>query len=365
GGRRGRHHRRAQLPEQLLRLGSRIQLPRPRPVRGRAGGGRDGRELRAVLERAPDPHPPGAGRRRQAAAAPRGAAAAARALREARARGAHLARRRRRLAGGHAGQRIAAGGGGGVHRGPASEAPARLRRRGALHPQPARAHRGGARGGADADALPGARAAGAGGVPRAARTRGAAAGSRGSRPRPLEREYSALRWSGFSAHERVPLTRGGVRFGLHSKSLVVDGRVGVVGTHNFDPRGDNYNTESAVVIEDRDFALALADSIRRDMAPANAWTVAPRDRPPVLAGLDYSLGKVSEALPLFDFWPNRYATSYEFRPGPGCPEPPPPGHPRFRACHVPVGDFPEVRLGLKGLLTRIFTAFGAGLAPIL
>lgn len=190
-------------------------------------------------------------------------------------------------------------------------------------------------------------------------------GSDRARTRPLEREYSALRWSGFSAHERVPLHRGGVRFGLHAKSLVVDGRIGVVGTHNFDPRGDVYNTESAVVIEDTAFAQALAASIRRDMAPENAWTIAPRDRPPVLSGLDYSLGKVSEALPVFDLWPTRYATSYEFRPGPDCPAPPPPDDPRFRACHVPVGDFPEVRMGLKGLLTRIFTAFGAGLAPIL
>ncbi|WP_132998669.1 phospholipase D family protein [Luteimonas arsenica] len=185
------------------------------------------------------------------------------------------------------------------------------------------------------------------------------------RARPLEREYSALRWSGFSAHERVPLHRGGVRFGLHSKSLVVDGRIGVVGTHNFDPRGDNYNTESAVVIEDAAFAQALATSIRRDMAPENSWVVARRDRPPVFSGLDYSLGKVSESLPVFDLWPTRYATSYEFVPGPDCPEPPPPGDPRFRACHEPVGDFPEVRLGLRSLMTRIFTAFGAGLAPIL
>src|SRR5690606_7479219 len=38
-----------------------------------------------------------------------------------------------------------------------------------------------------------------------------------ARIRPLEREYSALRWSGFSAHERVPLHRGGVRFGLYAK----------------------------------------------------------------------------------------------------------------------------------------------------
>src|SRR3546814_9390367 len=92
--------------------------------------------------------------------------------------------------------------------------------------------------------------------------------------RPLGREYSALRWSGFSANEPVPLQRAGVRWGLHAKSLVIDERIGVVGTHNFDPRGDNYNTESAVVIEDRAFARALADSIRRDMAPANAWTIA-------------------------------------------------------------------------------------------
>ena len=39
--------------------------------------------------------------------------------------------------------------------------------------------------------------------------------------------------------------------------------------------------------------------------------------------------------------------------------------PGFRACYRPVGDFPEVDLGLKSVTTRIFTAFGAGLAPIL
>jgi putative cardiolipin synthase len=182
---------------------------------------------------------------------------------------------------------------------------------------------------------------------------------------PLAREYSALRYSGFAANEPVPLQRAGVRIGLHAKSLVVDERVGVVGTHNFDPRGDRYNTESAVVIEDATFARALAASIRRDTLPANAWTIARRDKPPVFSGLEYSLAKVSEQLPIFDLWPVRYATSYEFRPGPGCPMPLPPGDARFRECYEPVGDFPEVSLGLKSLLTRIFTAFGAGLAPIL
>ncbi len=187
----------------------------------------------------------------------------------------------------------------------------------------------------------------------------------GRRAAPLEREYAALRYAGIGVHQRVPLKRAGVRFGLHAKSLVIDGRVGVVGTHNFDPRGDDYNTESAVVIDDPAFARALADSIRRDMAPENSWAIARRDRPPVLSGLEYSLTKVSEHLPVFDLWPVRYATSYEFQPGPGCPQPLPAFDPGFRACYEPVGDFPEVNLGFRTLLTRIFTAFGAGLAPIL
>lgn len=182
---------------------------------------------------------------------------------------------------------------------------------------------------------------------------------------PLDREYSALRYAGVGVNRPVPLRRAGVRVGLHSKSLVIDERIGVVGTHNFDPRGDNLNTESAVVIEDPAFARALADSIRRDLAPANSWVIARRDRPPVFSGLDYSLAKISEHLPLFDLWPTRYATSYQFVPGPDCPLPLPPDDPRFRSCYVPVGDFPEVSLGFKSVLTRIFTAFGAGLAPIL
>ncbi len=192
-----------------------------------------------------------------------------------------------------------------------------------------------------------------------------AEGSRSpDRPIPLAREYSALRYSKRGANEQVPLQRGGVRFGLHAKSMVIDERVGVIGTHNFDPRGENYNTESVVVIEDPTFARVLAASIERDTLPANAWMIARRDKPPVFSGLEYSLAKVSELLPLFDFWPVRYATSYEFTPGPDCPQPISPRDPNFRRCYTPVGDFPEVAPVIRPL-TRIFTAFGAGLAPIL
>jgi phosphatidylserine/phosphatidylglycerophosphate/cardiolipin synthase-like enzyme len=165
-----------------------------------------------------------------------------------------------------------------------------------------------------------------------------------------------------SASGPVPLKRAGVRVGLHAKSLVVDDRIGVVGSHNFDPRSDNYNTESMVVVHDPDFAVALSASIRLDMQPGNAWRIAAQEKPPVLSGLNYSLGKLSEKLPVFDLWPFPYATSWELKPG--C-TPIEPGEPGFYGCYQDVGAFPEVDLPLKTVYTRILTAFGAGLVPIL
>ena len=165
-----------------------------------------------------------------------------------------------------------------------------------------------------------------------------------------------------SASGPVPLKRAGVRVGLHAKSLVVDGRIGVVGSHNFDPRSDNFNTESMVVVHDADFAGALRASIERDMQPDNAWRVARQEKPPIFSGLNYSLGKISEKLPIFDIWPFPYAASFELREG--C-NPMPPSDPRFYGCYEDVGAFPEVDLPLKTVYTRILTAFGAGLTPIL
>ena len=167
------------------------------------------------------------------------------------------------------------------------------------------------------------------------------------------------------ANRPVPVSGDGPRTGLHAKSLVIDRRIGVVGTHNFDPRSETYNTEAVVVIEDPAFAQALAESIERDIAPGNSWTVAPREKPPVLSGLNYSMGKVLEASPILDLWPWRYATNYAFQPGPDCPLPLPRRDPGFHRCYVAVGDFPEVSLGPKSIFTRMLTAFGAGLVPIL
>jgi phosphatidylserine/phosphatidylglycerophosphate/cardiolipin synthase-like enzyme len=168
--------------------------------------------------------------------------------------------------------------------------------------------------------------------------------------------------SGTRSGGPVPLKRAGVRIGLHAKSMVIDDAIGIVGSHNFDPRSDHFNTESLVVVHDPDFAAALKASIHRDMQPDNAWLIARQEKLPVLSGLNYSLGKLSEKLPIFDVWPFPYAASFELRPG--C-NPMPPEDPRFYRCYEDVGAFPEVDLPLKTVYTRFLRWFGAGLVPIL
>jgi phosphatidylserine/phosphatidylglycerophosphate/cardiolipin synthase-like enzyme len=136
----------------------------------------------------------------------------------------------------------------------------------------------------------------------------------------------------------------------------------MIGSHNFDPRSDYYNTESGFIIHDRDFASALHASILRDSEAGNSWTIARRPRSGFLSRLNNSISDFSSALPLFDLWPFRYASSYELKAG--C-APLAPSDPHFYDCYDDVGDFPEVSLPLKTIYTRIVTAFGAGLHSIL
>ena len=161
----------------------------------------------------------------------------------------------------------------------------------------------------------------------------------------------------------APLHSRGRRFALHAKSMVVDDRFAMIGSHNFDPRSDHYNTEAGVIVYDPRFATELRNSILRDTQPENAWVIAPR-RPtvPLLGGISQIIGDVSEKLPLFDLWPFRYATSYELRPD--C-TPMSPFDPAFYTCYKPVGDFPDVALSPKSVITRLITAFGAGVKGIL
>ena len=170
--------------------------------------------------------------------------------------------------------------------------------------------------------------------------------------------------SGSGARTRpAPLLTAGVRFGLHAKSIVVDDTFAMVGTHNFDPRSDHYNTESGVIVYDKRFADRLRESIMQDTEPANAWVIGPRQKSiPVLSSVNEFIGDVSERLPFFDLWPFRYATSYDLKPG--C-IPMRWTDPKFFECYEAVGDFPEVDVSLKLIYTRMITAFGSTASGIL
>lgn len=187
----------------------------------------------------------------------------------------------------------------------------------------------------------------------------------GYRARRQLRTEAHAPFSSGSGNRPVPLKRAGARIGIHAKSLVVDERVGVIGTHNFDPRSDHLNTEAVLIVEDEDFARRLADDIRRDISPANSWAIAPRALLPVVYELNAGIDRLSSALPLFDIWPWRYATSYEFVPGEDCTQPLPYDAEGFSRCYRAVGDFPEVSLGAKRLSVWLLMGFGGGLAPIL
>ena len=160
----------------------------------------------------------------------------------------------------------------------------------------------------------------------------------------------------------IKLEDYGPRVSLHAKSLVVDGQVGVVGSHNFDPRSSNYNTESGVIVYDAEFAARLRSEIVTATEPQNSWLIAPRHPIPVIGDVSNAIGEVSRHLPIFDLWPWDYATSYQLKPG--C-NPLPPSDPNFLKCYESVGDFPEVNLSLTAIIARFVTAFGGGMQGFL
>jgi phosphatidylserine/phosphatidylglycerophosphate/cardiolipin synthase-like enzyme len=168
--------------------------------------------------------------------------------------------------------------------------------------------------------------------------------------------------SKYERYGSAPQAAVGVRVNLHAKTILIDGQITLIGSHNFDPRSDHYNTEAGFIIHDRAFTASVRDVILRDAEPQNSWTIARRERRSWLSRLNARIGDVSAALPIFDLWPFRYASSFELKEGCAPMRPQDPG---FYVCYDDVGDFPGVDLPLKTIYTRIVTAFGAGLQSIL
>lgn len=148
------------------------------------------------------------------------------------------------------------------------------------------------------------------------------------------------------------------RVGLHSKSFVVDGRVAMIGSHNFDPRSEGFNTENGIIVRDEAFAMHLEGLIRRDIEPQNSWVVAMKPRG----------AQAEDALSPppgngnYEPWPWGDTSVYELAPG---KSPLPPDHPDFYRHYYPMGSFPEVVRTRRQLLVLLLGSFFFFLEPIL
>lgn len=156
----------------------------------------------------------------------------------------------------------------------------------------------------------------------------------------------------------VPLEYPGPRLCLHSKFFVVDERISAVGSHNFDPRAKNLNTENMVIVWDEEVSKALNRIFARDTAPQNGWLLARKKKLPVVGNISDLIARISSKLPVFDIWPFDYSSNFELKEN---KQPVAPDHPDFYKNYKDVGVFPEVGLSLNRLGVRFIKAFG-GLA---
>lgn len=164
------------------------------------------------------------------------------------------------------------------------------------------------------------------------------------------------RWDELCAESEA----GAPRLNLHAKGVVVDGKVAIVGSHNFDPRSHDLNTECLVLMWDEEVARDLEEDIRAVMDPANSWVLARKGVP----GPDYPydmLAYVSSRLPVFDVVPRWNFSAYELREG---MEPTVPSDPAFRERYEPVGSAPDTRAGTR-LKAWFVKAFGGLFKPLL
>ncbi len=195
------------------------------------------------------------------------------------------------------------------------------------------------------------------------------------KPYPGDRHLFVPRYEQLSAEKAAGLYRSalvtgapgeerdGPRVGLHAKSIVVDQRVAMIGSHNFDPRSEGLNTENGLIITDAPFARHLEELIRRDIEPRNSWVVAAKPgKVPVVSDIGNAIETVSRSLPVFDVWPLRYTSAFELREG---YRPVAPDHPDFYRNYVPIGSFPEVTTTRRQVMTRIIGSFFGFLAPIM
>jgi len=158
------------------------------------------------------------------------------------------------------------------------------------------------------------------------------------------------------------LRRVGPLLCIHAKSFVIDRKIALIGSHNFDPRSLKLNTECGVFIGDDEVAGVLEDRILNGCEPQNAWTVSKGPKTPVISHFSGFVGGISTALPFMDIWPYRYTTNYELKEG---AEPLLPRDPAFPENYTDVGYFPGVPDSGKVVQAKLMKAFGGWARPMM
>ena len=149
------------------------------------------------------------------------------------------------------------------------------------------------------------------------------------------------------------------RVGLHSKSFVVDGKVAMIGSHNFDPRSEGFNTENGIIVWDETFAGTVEALIRRDIEPRNSWIVAVKPKGELK---ETAIDPMPKTIPEFKPWSYGSTSVYELAPG---REPVPPSSPDFYRNYFAVGSFPEVIRTRRQVTVLFLSSFFFFLEPIL
>lgn len=68
-------------------------------------------------------------------------------------------------------------------------------------------------------------------------------------------------------------------FGLHAKTMVIDGGITVIGTFNLDPRSANLNTECITIINSEKVSKGVLKGIEAEFKPENSWEITTNFNP--------------------------------------------------------------------------------------
>lgn len=152
------------------------------------------------------------------------------------------------------------------------------------------------------------------------------------------------------------------RLCCHAKSFVVDESAVWIGSFNMDPRSFYLNTETALIVHDRDVAASVRARILRDMSPPNSWTVGRRQKVPLIAWLSGLIARLLAVFPWIKTWPFCYTGNYELKEG---KYEVPFYHKDFGSNYHFVGVYPGVDNTCKETEVTLLKAFIKAVRPIL